>query len=171
MGGPRLSELVTPGTTVALMTIDRVPGAIRQMNPAVLDVLNEAGVQNRDITLLYAAGTHLGRSPGALGEDRLGPRVKDRVKIVPHNAYAPSGWVYAGVTTKRTPVWINEHAANADVRIGVGEVAPHWIAGFMGGSKIILPGVAAWDTIWRNHMMALTPGSLMGRTEGNPMTA
>ncbi|MEM2905687.1 MAG: lactate racemase domain-containing protein [Candidatus Bathyarchaeia archaeon] len=169
VGGPKLSELAKPGVKVCLMTIDRVPGAIKQMNRAVLDVLNDLGVENRDIKLLYAAGTHLGRKPPPIGDDRVGSGVTGQVKVVPHNAYAASGWSYRGVTSRGTPVWVNEHVAKADLRVGIGEVAPHWIAGFMGGSKVILPGVSAWDTIWRNHMMALTPEPLMGKTEGNPL--
>jgi len=169
VGGAKLSELLRSGVKVGLMTIDRVPGAIKQMNRAVLDVLNEADVENRDITLFYAAGTHLGRNPGPVGDERLGSGIADQVRVVPHNAYAASGWAYLGVTRRGTPVWVNDKVAKADVRIGIGEVAPHWIAGFMGGSKIILPGVAAWDTIWRNHMMALSPEPFMGKTEGNPI--
>ena len=163
VGGEKLSDLVRPGCSVALLTFDRLPLTSAALNPVVLDVLNEMGVKDQDITLVYAVGTH----PTPADEAHLGPGVAERVKVVPHLCDDAEGMGYAGMTRYGTPLWINRHVLAADVKIGLGEVAPHPVAGYMGGSKIILPGVAARDSIEHNHAFLLFPETFFGVVEGN----
>lgn len=67
----------------------------------------------------------------------------------PHDA--TKNLVFFGKTSRGTPVWINKTVAEADLKIGVGTIIPHATAGFSGGGKIILPGVAGLATIQANH--------------------
>jgi len=163
IGGEKLSDLVKPGCTVAVLTIDRLPITTSIMNPIILDVLNEMGVKDQDITLVYAVGTH--QTPA--NEAHLGLGVAERVKVVRHLCDDEKVMEYVGITRFGTPLWINRHVLNADVKIGLSEVAPHPVAGYMGGSKIILPGVAARDSIDHNHSFLLSPKIFYGVVDGN----
>jgi len=163
IGGEKLSDLVKPGCTVAFLTFDRLPKTTSTANPIIIDLLNEMGVRSRDITLVYAVGTH----PTPMDDAHLGPGVASRVRVVPHLCDQEKTMEYVGITRYGTPLWINKHVLRADVKIGLGEVAPHPVAGYMGGSKIILPGVAARDSIDHNHAFLLSSQTFYGVVEGN----
>jgi nickel-dependent lactate racemase len=66
---------------------------------------------------------------------------------------------------------LNRHLAQADVRIITGFIEPHFFAGFSGGPKGIMPGVAGLETVLSNHGAAniAHPSATFGITEGNPI--
>ena len=59
------------------------------------------------------------------------------------------------MTTRGTEVWLNKRVAEADKVILLNALSTHDMAGFGGGRKLVLPGVAGWDTIQQNHCHAL----------------
>ncbi|MCX7635920.1 MAG: lactate racemase domain-containing protein, partial [Syntrophales bacterium] len=76
----------------------------------------------------------------------------------------PIGRLKAGAEVR-----INPLVLEADFRIGIGCIVPHPFAGFGGGPKIIMPGVANFDAIREHHMTYLTdPLARAGRLDGNP---
>src|SRR3954468_5472036 len=79
--------------------------------------------------------------------------------------------VQFGVTHDGTPALINRHLAEAEVRIVTGFIEPHFFAGFSGGPKGIMPGVAALETVQSNHGAGnIADGrATFGVTEGNPI--
>jgi nickel-dependent lactate racemase len=77
--------------------------------------------------------------------------------------------VHLGESSRGTPVWINRTVAEADVRIAVGNVCAHPIAGYGGGAKIVVPGVAGRETIHLNHSLADDPNVTIGCADGNPV--
>jgi nickel-dependent lactate racemase len=97
--------------------------------------------------------------------------------VVNHDAWQIENMVYLGKTSRGTEVAVNRIAAEADRLILTGGVIYHYMAGFGGGRKSILPGVAALKTIQQNHLLALTdrvgggtnPKSASALTTGNPM--
>jgi nickel-dependent lactate racemase len=76
-----------------------------------------------------------------------------------------------GSTADGTPAWINRHLVEADVRIITGFIEPHFFAGFSGGPKGIMPGVAGLETVISNHSARniADPASTFGITDGNPI--
>ena len=164
-----LRALVKPGARVTLMTgdrmTDRILGARDGLALPILDHLNELGVRDEDVTIVYACGMH------AHGHARtqLGPEVLARVRLVEHEALDDAQVTFVGVTSRGTPVWVNKAVAEADVRIGIGEVSPVGPAGWCGGGKIILPGVAGRDTIEHNHRMVTSPEVRLGAIRRNPV--
>ena len=80
--------------------------------------------------------------------------VADRIKIYQHDCLAED-LVHVGDTSRGTPVWIDKHVADADKVIITGGITVHLMAGFGGGRKSILPGVAGDETIQKNHALAL----------------
>jgi nickel-dependent lactate racemase len=74
-----------------------------------------------------------------------------------------------GVTSRGTPIDIFDQVARADLRICLGNIEYHYFAGYSGGYKAIMPGVAAHDSIQSNHSFMTDPSACAGRIEGNPV--
>lgn len=75
---------------------------------------------------------------------------------------------YVGMLTNKAPVWINKHFLKRDVRIGIGNIVPHFTAGWSAGSKILLPGLAGEETVGQMHLLsAMTIPNALGKAE-NP---
>ncbi|MBN1400864.1 MAG: DUF2088 domain-containing protein [Anaerolineae bacterium] len=169
IGRPPLHEMLRPGQTVALMTGDRFTdqmlGARDGLGMKLLDYLNHLGVRDEDVTLVYAPGSH----PSPHWRKLLGDRLLARVRCIRHDCFDEGALVYLGATTSGTPVWVNRAVAEADLRLGIGEVSPNLQGGWCGGGKMILPGVAGWNTIEQNHAGVLTPINTLGLADGNPM--
>ena len=169
IGAPPLRDLTKPGTKVAILVgdrmTDRMLGARDRLGLPLLDHLNRLGVRDEDVVIVYACGMHA----HAWAKERLGPELLARVRLVEHEAGDDSQQVYVGATSRGTPVWVNRAVAEADLRIGLGEISPVGPAGWCGGGKIILPGVAGRDTIQHNHRMVISPEVRLGAINRNPV--
>jgi nickel-dependent lactate racemase len=139
--------------------------------PHVLHDLAEAGITDEQIRFICATGCH-----GALNRldfvKKLGENVLERFPVYNHNPFG--NCVYIGKTkTFGTEVSINEEVMKCDLKIAIGGVVPHGMSGFGGGGKIILPGVAAFETTKHNHHIVqweLPRGTVgMGIFDDNPV--
>jgi nickel-dependent lactate racemase len=142
--------------------------------PHVLNELKAAGIEDRNIRFICGTGLHgvMNRSHYA---KKLGEDVVSRYAVYSHNPFGNCGPV--GTTeTYQTPVFINEEYLKCDLRIVIGACVPHAAAGFGGGSKLILPGLAAFETINHHHTLggarmdaatAQKPTQGMGLVENN----
>ncbi len=138
--------------------------------PWLLDYLEGAGVRREDITLLNGLGTHRPNTRAEL-EQMLTPAVVATYRCLNHEPENDDACVPFGVTRNGAPVLLNRHLAEADVRIITGFIEPHFFAGFSGGPKGIMPGVAALKTVQSNHG-AHNIGdrrATFGVNEGNPI--
>lgn len=93
-------------------------------------------------------------------------RVKGRIHS--HDAKKDE-MVYLGKSTNGTEMYINKIAAEAKKVVAIGSVEPHYFAGYTGGRKAFLPGVASYETIQQNHKQALSPNAKALALEGNPV--
>jgi len=136
--------------------------------PWLLDYL--AGVPREQITLLNQLGTHRPNTAVEL-ETMLTPEVLRNYRVLNHEPENPAALVQFGTTRGGAPALINRHFAEADVRIATGFIEPHFFAGFSGGPKNIMPGVAGLQTVLSNHGAANIghPQSVFGVTAGNPI--
>jgi nickel-dependent lactate racemase len=166
IGSPPLAELVHPGDRVALLVSDWHDRILGQegVGALLLDRLNAAGVPDRNVTLVHAAGLHGHHG----GRSKVGAELLSRVCYVEHSPLDEEDLVFRGVTRVGTPVWVNHHVAEADFVIGVGGCGPS-LYGYQGGGGIILPGVSGADTIRRNHSMIMTTRTSTLWGPGNPM--
>jgi nickel-dependent lactate racemase len=91
--------------------------------------------------------------------------------VVNHEPENHDACVQLGTTRTGTPAWINRIAVEADVRILTGFIEPHFFAGFSGGPKALMPGVAATETVMSNHGWdnLNDPRATFGICEGNPL--
>ena len=169
IGTPPLADMLKPGSTVALLTGDRFTdqmlGDRFGFGFKFLDYLNRLGVKDEDVTLVYAPGSH----PSPQWQEKFGKALLGRVRAIRHECFDESSLTYLGVTSRCTPVWINKTVAEADFRLAFGEISPNVHGGWCGGGKIILPGVAGWDTIEHNHYGVVHNTNTLGLADGNHM--
>lgn len=150
IGSPPLHELAR-GRERAVIVFDDMtrPTRVDQLGPPVVDELLAGGIREDDITFVCALGSH-----GALTQHELrkkvGSELLERFRVYNHNCY--ENCVEVGTTSRGTPVKINREVTDADLKVGLGTVTAHAQAGFSGGGKIILPGVAHIDTIAHYHI-------------------
>lgn len=87
-----------------------------------------------------------------------------------HDARSPA-LVEVGRTPHGTPVAFPRAVLDADLRVLIGELRPHYFAGYAGGAKLLFPGVAGEAGIWHNHRLKAAPGARLGSVDGNPCRA
>lgn len=150
-----LAEVVQPGDTVAIIVSD-ITRLVRTdvMLPVIVAELNRIGVADDQISIIVAQGTHRAHTPA---EDITvcGEEMAKRLHIVQHDCRDASNLVSIGTTSFGNEVFLNKKAVEADKVILTGAVSFHPMAGFGGGRKAVLPGIAGFDTIMRNHSLAL----------------
>ncbi|MBT5829795.1 MAG: nickel-dependent lactate racemase [Candidatus Latescibacteria bacterium] len=168
IGAKPLRELVKPGDRVVIATSDGTrPVPNKQLISWLLD---ELPVPEDQVTVLIGTGTHRPNTDEELA-DMFGEDVMKRVKIVNHDAFDELGNEQVGKTESGTPVVLDKIYLQADFKIAVGFIEPHFFAGFSGGPKAVAPGVASIDTIFRLHRAELIgdPKSTWGVLDENPL--
>jgi nickel-dependent lactate racemase len=168
IGSKRLNEIAQPKGKIAIVVDDftrSTPSHI--MLPPVLAELNNAGVVDENITIIFGSGTHRAVKPKE-AERILGLEVIDRVKTISHDCNAQD-LVPVGKTRHGTNVLVNPVFAEADVKVLVGDVNLHYYAGYGGGRKSVMPAISCKDTISHNHAMLLDANARTGVLENNPV--
>ncbi|MDQ1279817.1 MAG: lactate racemase [Thermoproteota archaeon] len=133
--------------------------------PACLDQLNKIGVEDGDIRVITALGTHRRMTDKEIKE-KVGSEVSKRVEIGNHDFQNHEKLVDLGITPQGTPISINKDVLEADFVIGIGNIVPHHIPGWAGGAKIIQPGVSGEVTTAETHLLGVRQShSLLGETE------
>jgi len=137
--------------------------------PHLVNELSEAGVADERIKILVATGLHRPCTREEL-QQRIG-RVIDRFPVTSHDARDNSNLTCVGRTSVGNDVWLNSSVVTSDFKIATGCIEPHTLAGYSGGRKTILPGVAGEETIRRNHSpeMIVHPKVGFGRIDENPI--
>jgi len=146
---------------------------VSEIVPFVLAELAAAGIADKQIRFIAASGCHgaMNRSDFA---KKLGEDVLKRFPVYNHSPF--DNCVYAGTTTRGVRLCVNAEVMKCDLKIGIGSVVPHIMAGFGGGGKMILPGVAAYESILALHVSRTDTGELeykdsitgMGAVRDNP---
>jgi len=169
IGSPKLNEIVKPEAKVAIVVDDATRSApSRLILPPLLEELEKANVKDESITIIFGCGTHRAVTQKE-AKELLGEEIVERFKVVSHDCRAQDN-VYVGTTQKHgTKVYVNRFFAEADIKVLTGDVGLHYYAGFGGGRKSVLPGVAGLETIQHNHAMLLHPEARTGNLEGNPI--
>lgn len=126
-------------------------------------------IKDIDFNFIIATGVHRGPTHeeyiqifGSFYE-----KIKD--KIIVHDAKAKEDMVFLGTSANGTPMYVNKAAIKADKFIIISSVEPHYFAGYTGGRKSFLPGIAGYETIEQNHKLALLSDAKSLALEGNPV--
>jgi len=145
---PPLSEIAA-GKKTAVITFDDLtrPTPVDKVAPYVVEELNKAGIDDDHILFLGSFGNHCPLTQSD-ARGKLGAMV-DRCCWMNHNVWDNN--VLVGRTSQGNYVEINNYFLKADVRITISGLKVHGSAGYGGGAKAILPGVASFKTIYYNH--------------------
>ncbi|MBI2437484.1 MAG: nickel-dependent lactate racemase, partial [Lentisphaerae bacterium] len=174
--GPAVEERIQPGESVCLVVSDQTrPTAVDRVLPVLLKRLTGRGCKLSDFFILVATGIHRAPTPQELGQI-LGPDLQaafaDRIFI--HNADDEATLLSIGQTRRGHEVRLNRRAVEAQRLVLLGAASYHYYAGFGGGRKSLVPGLAARATIAYNHSLTLDPqqdciraGVEIGRLDGN----
>lgn len=169
IGSPPLRELADSGSTVAIVIADITrPSPSERLVPWILNELPQ--LDRRNVVIVNGTGSHRANTRDEL-IGMLGRDIVDSVRIVNHDAFDDTTLSHLGSTGYGGEVWINNDYLAADVRIVTGFIEPHFFAGFSGGAKGVVPGVAGIKTIMHLHnaQMIGDPRSTWAQLEGNPV--
>ncbi|AOT71023.1 NPN-dependent 2-hydroxyacid racemase, LarAH10 family [Geosporobacter ferrireducens] len=178
IGTPPLERIINPGENVLLIVSDITRAWIRtnQFLIHIINYLNDLGISDQDISVLIALGTH---RPSTEEEKQLivGDEIYNRIAVYDHDCFDPEQLSYLGTSSAGTPIYIHKKVVAADRVILTGGIVFHLFAGFGGGAKGMVPGVAGLDTIQHNHRLTfyegesagLNPDACSNKIEGNPM--
>jgi lactate racemase len=168
IGRPPLRDLIKAGERLAIV----IPDITRPLpNEKLLNwVFAELPhVRAGDVVILSGTGSHRANTP-AEWERMVGRRIYRDYRCVDHDAHDPATLAKAGTSAFGYPVYLNREYVEADRRIIMGFIEPHFMAGFSGGFKAVFPGVAGIDSIMHYHGADVIgdPRSTWGRLEDNP---
>jgi len=176
IGIPPIRELAKGKKEVVIIFDDMTRVTrVAKIVPSVLEELAAAGIPDNRIRFIVALGLHSTMWRQHFVK-KLGEEVVARFPVYNHNPFACC--TYVGTTsTYKTRVYANEEVMKCDLKIAIGSVVPHPMSGFGGGGKIILPGIASFETIDYNHQMEAKgrqehqgkPIAGMGIFDNNPM--
>ena len=136
--------------------------------PPMLNILEESGIKRENITILIATGMHRPNQGEEL-ESMVGREIMDNYKILNH--YCRKAEDYRKIDEiEGTPIELNKHYLDADLKILTGLIEPHFYAGYSGGRKALLPGISSYETMKFMHSFNIIdhPKVRNCLLEGNP---
>jgi lactate racemase len=126
-------------------------------------------IESYPFQIMVATGVH--RQSSQVGLEKifgdLWSKIKDRILF--HDCRQEGTMVFLGQTSRGTRVVVNPALMMADRLLVIGSVEPHYFAGYTGGRKAILPGVAGYSSIVANHSLAMEQASQPLVLTGNPV--
>ena len=170
IGSPRLRELAKGKRRVTVIASDHTrPVPSRVIIPQMLAEIR-AGNPDAEITILVATGLHRATTRDEIAA-KFGDAVASDERIVVHDCDDSSNLVDIGTLPSGGKLVVNRIAAEADLLVSEGFIEPHFFAGFSGGRKSVLPGIASRATVMYNHNSAFIahPKARTGVVEGNPI--
>jgi nickel-dependent lactate racemase len=141
IGTPRLAELAR-GRHRPVIVIDDLsrPTPGKRLLPPILDELEAAGIPARDVLILAGVANHRPMQRADFLK-KIGADVLARCRVSNHFSW--DNCTLIGTTSFGSPVEVNNEFLASDLRILVGSIIPHAAAGFAGGAKLLMPGVAS----------------------------
>jgi nickel-dependent lactate racemase len=171
IGAPPLAELARGRASAAISVCDITrPAPNRQVLPPILRRLENAGIAREAITILIATGLHRPATEFEIREI-VGPDIATAYRVVNHQARELAEHRHLGSTASGTPVHIDNRFISADLHITCGFIEPHLMLGYSGGRKLIVPGLAAQETIKVLHSPKFMrePRASEGSIDDNPL--
>ena len=166
LGSPPLAQFLEGGTSILVIINDATrPTPTNLVLDEIAGLLDAAGAR-----FIVATGAH--RAPTEEEYRQILGRHYDalRPRISAHDARDESSLADLGTTRNGTPILFNKAVFGADRIVAIGSVEPHYFAGYTGGRKAFLPGVAGFATIQANHRLALSPMARALELERNPVS-
>lgn len=170
IGSERVSELAKGKKNIVVITSDHTRPVPSKVTLPIY--LKEIRKFNKDcnITILVATGFHRATTKEEMIE-KFGQEIVDNENIVVHQAWIDEDMQYLGKLPSGGDLLVNKIATDADLLVSEGFIEPHFFAGFSGGRKSILPGIASQKTVFANHCAKFISSdkSRTGNLDGNPI--
>ena len=170
IGSDTLENLAAGKKNIVLIASDHTrPVPSKVLIPPMLSAIRR-GNPDAELTILIATGCHRGTTKEELIE-KFGAEIVESEKIVIHDCTAEEDMVTIGTLPSGGELRIHRLAKDADLLISEGFIEPHFFAGFSGGRKSVLPGIASQATVRWNHNadFIASPFARTGILEGNPI--
>ena len=170
VGSEPLCELAKGKKKVVIIASDHTrPVPSKVIMPSMLEEIRK-GNPDADITILIATGCHRGTTKDEL-IGKFGEEIVEKENIYIHDCGEKEMMTNIGTLPSGGVCEINSIAANADLIVAEGFIEPHFFAGFSGGRKSVLPGIASRETVLANHCSEFIadPNSRTGILAGNPI--
>jgi nickel-dependent lactate racemase len=152
IGTKPLEEMVSPGKKVCIIVDDiSRPTPVSTILPCVVARLNACGVMDQDIRVVVALGSHRYMTQSELKE-RVGEDIFKRCQVMNSEFRKPEGLVNVGRTPEGVEIPVTKSVVESDIRIGIGNLAPHPVMGWGGGGKILYPGVTGERIVAYFHL-------------------
>lgn len=148
-----VEKIVKHGQKVCIITDDNTRHTpVREILNELLPRLEGAGIAKKDILIIMALGSHRKMTCDEMIK-KVGKHVFENYKIVNSEFQDKSMLVEVGKSQMGTPIRVLKDAMKADIRIGIGSIAPHGCMGWSGGAKILYPGITSEDIVSEFHVM------------------
>ncbi len=170
ISSPQLKELARGRQEIVIICSDHTrPVPSRFIIPPMLTEIRK-GNPEANIKLLIATGFHRPTTEKEL-KDKFGSEIVKQEEIIIHHSEKSQDMVEVGTLPSGVKLELNKHAVEADLLLAEGFIEPHFFAGFSGGRKSVLPGVASRETVLGNHCgeFIAHENARTGILEGNPM--
>lgn len=170
IGTPKLSEMAKGKNKIVIIASDHTrPVPSKVIIPPMLEEIRK-GNPDADITILISTGCHRETTKEEL-VNKFGQEIVDKENIYVHDCDEVEKLVKLGTLPSGGELIINKIACDADLLVSEGFIEPHFFAGYSGGRKSILPGIASRQTVLANHCSEFIadPKSRTGILEGNPI--
>jgi nickel-dependent lactate racemase len=170
LSSPTVEELAAKARNAVIIASDHTrPVPSKVIFPELLKRIRQAnpGIQ---ITILIATGCHRGTTHAELA-GKFGSEIVERENIVIHDCRDESSLIDMGLLPSGGEFKINQLAVKTDLLLSEGFIEPHFFAGFSGGRKSVLPGIAGERTVMGNHCAKFiaSPYARAGILENNPL--
>lgn len=169
IGSQPLKDMVKATDKVSIVISDSTrPTPNHKLVPWLLEELSHVPKEN--FVIINGTGSHRDNTQEELNA-MLGEEVVNEIRVINNNAFDKETQSYLGRSSFGAEVYLNKEYVESDFRIVTGFIEPHFFAGFSGGPKGIMPGIAGIDTILHFHSakMIAHPKSTWGIIEGNPV--
>ncbi len=171
-GTPPLLEMLQnrkPGKVTVVVNDETRPTPYDMIFPPLLEIFKQAGITDDQFVFVIATGIHDPMSP-ELCSRTYGREMVSRFRFVNHESRDTSSLVDLGLTPSGYKCMLNRLAVETDFLITLGVVMPHYFAGFSGGRKSILPGLAGHETVSCNHARMVELLDHMPPIDENPVS-
>jgi nickel-dependent lactate racemase len=164
-----LLQQKTPKTIAIAVPDETRMAPLEGILPVILQQLHSAlpELDPSNISIVVGGGLHVPMDADRM-QKIVPPESAPGCRVIAHDL-SSARFVAFGTTRRGTPVRINAEVAEADFKIVIGQIDPHQFVGFTGGSKGIVVGCAARETIETNHSMMFDDGVDLGVIDGNPI--
>ncbi len=150
-----LNDIVKQGEKIAVLVSDKTRETkVDVILPYLLDFLNRSGIPDKDIFIIFAVGSHPKQTRKEM-VNIIGHEAAERVDFFEHDSNDTENLKYVGTTKAGTRIELNKQALEADRIIATGAIVYHYFAGYGGGRKSIVPGIASSKTTKSNHSLIL----------------